>query len=101
MTDTAVPQGLEGKVDRLTDNVEALIEVVTNQARRTAELMALYEQQVVELRSMAGDLKGIRSFMRSHNTKLGELLERFDGLACQVGEPCPRKTPSSELKAVR
>ena len=109
----AVPQGLEHNVDSLADNVEVLVELATNQAKRLAELTLLFEQQGVDLRSIAGDHKAIRAFMKAHNTRLGELGARLDDLAC-VGGPCPiggddgvkvhtvgsRKTPSTEIKGL-
>jgi small-conductance mechanosensitive channel len=89
----------------LEEQIAALVELAAGQARLMAGQAHQLEQQTTDLRSMAGDLKAIRAFMRAHNTKLGELVERVDKLPC-MGEPCEeevgrrRKTTSTELKTV-
>ena len=85
----------------LEEQIACLVELAEGQARLLAGQAEQLGQQTLELRSMAGDLKAIRAFMRSHNTKLGELVERVDNLECMSGEPCRRrKTTSTELKTV-
>lgn len=58
--------------------IEALVKLTEGQARLLANQVQQLEQQTLDLRNMAGDLKAIRAFLRSHNTKLGELAEQIN-----------------------
>lgn len=67
-------------LDKLTKDNKLILEFIERQDKINASQREINEVVSKKLQYKEGDMQAIREFMKSHNTKLGELMAEVSGL---------------------